>query len=474
MSSSSYRALLRIPGAAPVFAAALVGRLSYGTVSLALVLTVRHSTGSYTAVGAVLALFGLTCAALAPVRAALIDRHGVRRVLPALSLPYGGLLLALTLVRGEPALLALAAAAGACAPPLGPVLRARWSELLGPHGLLERAFSLDAVAEELLYVSGPLLVGLIGGAPGLVLSAVLVIVGALALARLAPARVTAAEPPGGAHTARRGGGRLRGIGRPVAVAWALGLALGGLSLLLVVAVGARGQAGALAWLEAALAAGSAVGGLAHGAVRWQRPVATRLTATAAGLGGLLALAGVAVGLGGLLALAMAVAAVGLLVSPTLATAYVLADERAAAEHRTRAGSWVNTAFNAGSALGTAAAGPLAGRWPLPLCFACAAAPLVLVALTPAWRGRRAAQRAAEQAAPTEQPVPTQQAAPAEQVEPTEQLAPSQQAAPAEPVPTQQAAPAQQAAPTEQAAPAQQPVPTQQPTPADEQPVPAQV
>ncbi|GAB2694334.1 MFS transporter [Kitasatospora kifunensis] len=394
MSSSSYRALLRIPGATPVFAAALIGRLSYGTVSLALVLTVRHRTGSYAAVGAVLAVFGLTCAALAPVRAALIDRHGARRVLPALSLPYGGLLLALTLVSGERALLVLAAAAGACAPPLGPVLRARWSELLGPHGLLERAFSLDAVAEELLYVGGPLLVGVVGGGAGLVLSAGLVVTGALGLARLAPARVTAAEPRGEARAGGRSGGRVRGIGHPVAVAWALGLALGGPGLLLVVAVGARGQAGALAWLEAALAAGSAVGGLAHGAVRWRRPVAARLTATAARLGGLLALAGGAVGLGGLLALATAVAAVGLLVSPTLATAYVLADQRAAAEHRTRAGSWVNTAFNAGSALGTAAAGPLAGRLPLPLCFACVAAPLVLVALAPAWRGRRAAEQLA--------------------------------------------------------------------------------
>ncbi|MFF7636821.1 MFS transporter [Kitasatospora sp. NPDC008050] len=407
MSSSSYRALLRIPGAAPVFATALVGRLSYGTVSLALVLTVRHRTGSYAAVGVVLAVFGLTCAALAPVRAALIDRHGARRMLPALSLPYGGLLLALTLVSGERALVVLAAAAGACAPPLGPVLRARWSELLGPHGLLERAFSLDAVAEELLYVGGPLLVGVVGGGAGLVLSAALVVGGALGLARLTPARAATAGPRDGASAGQRTGtgaraGRVRGIGRPVALAWALGLALGGLSLLLVVTVGARGQAGALAWLEAALAAGSAVGGLAHGAVRWRRPVAARLTATAAGLGGLLVLTGGAVSLGGLVAVAVAVAAVGLLVSPTLATAYVLADQRAAAEQRTRAGSWVNTAFNAGSALGTAAAGPLAGRLPLPLCFACAAAPLVLVALAPAWRG----WRAVEQSAPAvEQPAP---------------------------------------------------------------------
>ncbi|WP_051969261.1 MFS transporter [Kitasatospora azatica] len=120
----------RMPGLAPVFLAALVGRLSYGTVALALVLTVRDTTGSYTSVGAVLALFGLTAAALAPVRAALIDRHGARRVLPVLAAPYAALLLLLACA-GPRWLPLLAAVAGACAPPLGPVLRARLSELLG-------------------------------------------------------------------------------------------------------------------------------------------------------------------------------------------------------------------------------------------------------------------------------------------------------------------------------------------------------
>ncbi|MCX4744691.1 MFS transporter [Kitasatospora sp. NBC_01287] len=398
MSSSSYRALLRVPGVTPVFAVALVGRLSYGTVSLALVLTVQHRTGSYSAVGAALALFGLTCAALAPVRAGLIDRHSARRVLPVLGLLYGATLLALAVVRDRPALLALAAVAGVFAPPLGPVLRARWSELLGVHGMLERAFSLDAVTEELLYVGGPLLVGLLGGPTGLLLSAALVVTGALGLAALIPAPAPATSSEG----ARRapGLGLVPGIGRPVAVAAALGAALGGLSLLLVVAAGARGQSGALAWLEAALAAGSAVGGLAHGAVHWRRPVAARLTLTAAGLAGLLAVAGCALWAGGLVALAVGIALTGLFVSPTLATAYVLADQRTAPEHRTKAGSWVNTAFNAGSALGLAATGPLAGHLPATACFGLVAAPLLLVALTPRTRGR------ARGAAPRPEPVGT--------------------------------------------------------------------
>ncbi|PYC76685.1 MFS transporter [Streptomyces tateyamensis] len=357
----------RIPGLAPVFLAALVGRLSYGTVSLALVLTVRGTTGSYASVGTVLALFGLTAAALAPARARLIDRHGVRRVLPALALLYAALLLALALT-GPRWLPLSAAAAGACAPPLGPVLRAGLSELLGPGPQLERAFSVDAVTEELLYVGGPLLVGLTGGRAGLLVSAGLVLSGSLGLALLAP--------PTARRQAATGGGlprRVPGIGRPVLVAGAAGLALGTLGLLLVVAAAGTG---ALPWLEAALAAGSALGGLTHGAVRWQAPPAIRLTWGAVGLGVGVAVAGCAPGTGALL---VGVAVLGVFVSPVLATAYLLADQRAPRWRRTAAGSWVNTAFNAGSALGTALAAPLASRAPLPLCFAAAALPLLAAA-----------------------------------------------------------------------------------------------
>ena len=39
-----------------------------------------------------------------------------------------------------------------------------WGRLAPDRALMQRAFSLDAVAEELLFVSGPLLVGVLGDA----------------------------------------------------------------------------------------------------------------------------------------------------------------------------------------------------------------------------------------------------------------------------------------------------------------------
>jgi hypothetical protein len=76
---------------------------------------------------------------------------------------------------------AVTAAAGAFTPPLGPTMRAVWSRLAPDRALLQRAYSLDGVAEELLFVSGPLLVGvLVGFAPpmaGIVFGTALIVAG---------------------------------------------------------------------------------------------------------------------------------------------------------------------------------------------------------------------------------------------------------------------------------------------------------
>ncbi|MFI5688855.1 hypothetical protein [Streptomyces sp. NPDC051636] len=124
-----------------------------------------------------------------PPRAALVDRHGPRRALiPMVSL-YGALLCALAALTwrpgARPALLGTAAAlAGACAPPLGPTTRTVWAGLLDGPRLLARAYSLDGVAEELLYVSGPMLVGVLvpftSPAAGVLLSALLIVAGTCA------------------------------------------------------------------------------------------------------------------------------------------------------------------------------------------------------------------------------------------------------------------------------------------------------
>ncbi|MFD9395079.1 MFS transporter [Streptomyces sp. NPDC060000] len=399
----SYAVVLRVPHARRTFAAALTGRLSYGIVPLSVMLAVTRSSGSYSVAGTVMALFGATTVFLSPARAALIDRHGPRRALVPMTAAYLATLALLTSALLTPALArpgaapaavlgGLAAAAGACVPPLGPTMRAVWGGLTPDRALLQRAYSLDGVAEELLFVTGPLLVGvLVGFAPpaaGIVVGAALM-AGGMAGFVSSPA-VRAVRP--GKTGVRRGGGGLRGLGRPVVAIAGVGLALGVVDLL-VVAFAERhghgaghGAGGAdAAWVLAALSAGSAVGGLLNGAVAWRTPAGARLPLLTAGLGLTLCGAGLAPGLG---TLTVAVAAAGFFVSPAITTAYLIADEAAAPEARVRAGAWVNTAVNAGSTAGTAVAGALAGWLPVGLCFVVTGAVVLMTAAAVAVRTAR--------------------------------------------------------------------------------------
>ena len=78
---------------------------------------------------------------------------------------------------------------------------------------------------------------------------------------------------------------------------------------------------------------------------------------------------------------VAVGFAGLFLSPALATAYLVADERAGPGQRTKAGAWVNTAVNAGVSIGSAAAGLLVSHLPLEACFALVSLPAVLCVAT---------------------------------------------------------------------------------------------
>ncbi|MFI1481306.1 MFS transporter [Streptomyces sp. NPDC020747] len=381
----SYAAVLRMPHATRTFTAALVGRLSYGMVSIAMMLAVSRATGSYAVAGAVMALFGAASVFLSPLRAALVDRHGPRRALLPMAALYAGLLGALaaaTWSPGAPAAVlgTVAVAAGACTPPLGPTMRAVWGELVTDRRLLQRAYSLDGVAEELLFVSGPLLVGVVVGfappAAGVAVSALLVGIGTLAFVTSPVVKGVAVRPSRVRTRTRTRIGH--GLVRPVVVAAGVGLSLGAVDLLVLAFAEQRGHGDdTVAWIFAALSAGSAVGGLLYGAVEWRTGTRVRLPALTAGLGLALAGAGLAPGLA---TLTGAVVCAGFFVAPALTTAYLVADESAAPGARVQAGAWVNTAVNAGVSTGAAAGGLLVGRLPVGAGFALAGGAALLAAV----------------------------------------------------------------------------------------------
>jgi MFS family permease len=164
---------------------------------------------------------------------------------------------------------------------------------------------------------------------------------------------------------------------------AIGLCLGGLGLVIVAFSQSRHDPAAVAWIEAGLSVGSALGGLAYGAVTWRASARHRLALLATGLAVILIPAALSPNL---LVLASLIGLAGVLVSPALATAYVLADGLASPKARNSAGNWVNSGYNAGSSAGAVLSGQLVGRIPLSACLPLLAAP-ALLAVVPLLRAR---------------------------------------------------------------------------------------
>jgi predicted MFS family arabinose efflux permease len=394
-----YRAVLRTPYACGAFVTSLVGRLCYGIVPLSLILTLTVGGRDYGFAGLVMALFGLTVVLVSPFRARMVDRHGPRRALPLMAVSFAALLVAIAAIPdrsrvNDVAIALLAAAAGACAPPLGVVMRTLWSDLIDDRDALPTAYSLDGVAEELLYVIGPVLVGVIilvaVPAVGLLVGAGLVVTGTGLFLR-SPALRRWAAPTARPTLNVQGSPREEaGAGRAILalalVTGAIGLCLGGLGLVIVAFSQARHDPAAVAWIEAVLSVGSALGGLGYGAVTWRISARQRLALLATGLAIMLALAALSPNLP---VLALLIGLAGLLVSPALATAYVLTDSLASPTARNRAGNWVNSGYNAGNSAGAVLTGQLIGRIPLSACLPVLAAP-ALLAVVPLLSGEQSA------------------------------------------------------------------------------------
>jgi hypothetical protein len=272
-------------------------------------------------------------------------------------------------------------------------MRTLWSALIDDRGVLQTAYSLDGVVEELLNVTGPVIVGVIvvaaTPAVGLLVTAGLVVAGTGLLVRSPalrrwPAQVgmPASSAPGQAPGKAGAGPAILAV---AFVTGAIGLCLGGLGLVIVACSQARHDPAAVAWIEAALSVGSALGGLGlgYGAVAWRISAQRRLTLLAIGLVVVLIPAALSPDL---LVLALLIGLAGVLVSPALATAYVLADSLASAQARSRAGNWVNSGYNAGNSAGAVLSGQLVGRIPLSACLPLLAAP-ALLAVVPLLRTR---------------------------------------------------------------------------------------
>jgi predicted MFS family arabinose efflux permease len=357
--AGSYRDVLLLPNALRTFAPALLGRLSYGLLPLSTLFTVQHSTDSFATAGTALAAFGLASLSM-PFKARLVDRHSQRRVLPVLAtLCAAGL--AATAFLGTtdaagPALVILAGVAGLLAPPLGPSMRSNWRLITAQSTLKERAYALDSISEESLYLGGPLIAGVLislwSASGALLCTAALMVTGTFLMVAspLARHQATPVMPPRFLDPGPLAGPGLRRI-MLIILATAVGISVAYICLA-AVAQG-QGKAGVAGYLEAGIGLGSVIGGLAWGRRNHTRSRSQHL----AGLIGVLAAGLLAASLtSNLIVLGVVMAFAGVAVAPLFVVSYLASDDLTPAHQRTEASTWINTANNLGSAAGASLAG----------------------------------------------------------------------------------------------------------------------
>ncbi|MFF8930776.1 MFS transporter [Streptomyces longwoodensis] len=356
--AAGYLEILRARHAARLLAGTLVGRLPNATAAIAVVLFVRAEGGSYSLAGALAAVYGVANAVGQPVLGRLVDLHGQPRVqLPAaLASALAMAVFAFTGLDPLPLAYGAVGAAGLFTPPLEGGLRALWPSVLRREDQVHTAYAMDAIAQEVMFTVGPLLVTLCvslwsAGAALLVLN-VLGVLGALSVVVSAPSRAWRSAPRE-AHWL----GALRSPGLLVLLGAFLfiGMALGSITVASVPYADDHGGDAVYGWLMAALGLGALLGGSVYGARTWPGAPERRLRVLVA----LLAVCYLPLMLmPGAVAMVALTALAGVFLAPAIACAFVIVDRHAPSGTVTEAFSWLVTTFTVGASVGTGVAGPV--------------------------------------------------------------------------------------------------------------------
>jgi predicted MFS family arabinose efflux permease len=303
-------------------------------------------------------VYGVANAVGQPVLGRLVDLRGQPRVqLPAAvvsALAMTGF--ALTGVEPPGWAYAAVAVAGLFTPPLEGGLRALWPAVLRRKEQVPTAYAMDAVAQEVMFTVGPLLVTVCAAVwsarVALVVLNVIGVLGALSVVVSPPSRGWRSAPRE-AHWL--GALRSRGLLALLGAFLSVGIALGSITVAAVSYADGHGGDGVYGWLMAALGLGALVGGTVYGARRWSGAPERRLRV----LVGLLAVCYLPLMLmPGVVAMVLLTALAGVFLAPCIACAFIIVDRHAPSGTVTEAFSWLVTTFTVGASVGTGLAGPV--------------------------------------------------------------------------------------------------------------------
>ena len=357
----AYRRIFATPQVLQLTIASVVARLPVGMTGVAFVIYVHDRTGSFGAAGAVAGAGTIGLALTAPVLGRLVDRRGPRPVLVPAAALAAVALVGLVAVGdgggGTPAMVALAALAGAGMPPVGGVLRHLWPDLV-EEDLLVNAYVVDSILIEAVFVSGPLLTGLVvvaaGPAAALLVAAGLGLVGTVWFVSVSPVRRV--EPAPAHHHTRAGALASPTIRLLVFTGIAIGSTFGALDVAGPAFGSVHGGSALGGPFAASLALGSALGALVYGAAPERFGTPAQATVRLAIFQPLICLPLVLAPTAAVL-LTLGVLA-GTFIAPTITARTQIAREAMPPGTGTEVFTWLSLSLMIGASAGSAVAGPI--------------------------------------------------------------------------------------------------------------------
>ena len=385
---SSYLSLLKTPGVARIIGAQLTARFPFGMLSLAFLIHIEHVHHSYGAAGLVLATTSVGQAIAGPLTSRWMGHWGMRPVLILTSVVCATAVGTVALViMPVAAYMAVGFIAGLSTPPVQPAVRTIYPKMVNSRQLTP-LFSLDASAQELIWVLGPVITTFLAiqvSTQTAIFAALTFMVGGGAWFIASP-EVGRVRIP---RSRRRIGAVL--LRRPVLLATVTGfLLIGACAAVEAGVVATFGEGGSQAGVILGIfAIGSLIGGLMLG----HRPIGRwALTMRMLGIAVGMALAAASLNFWWL-ALTLLIAGVG--IAPALAVMFAIVSASVKFSETAEAYGWIGTGQLIGAALGSAAAGLMIDRFQAPGAFWVAAGfatvgvivPAVLVRWHPDLRGK---------------------------------------------------------------------------------------
>jgi len=369
-------------------------RFGAAMLSLSVLVMVHAATGGYARAGAVTGVLAAASTVGGPLAARVTDRYSPRRVLPPLvtghAVAVATLAGAVTAGLPDPLWYAAATVAGLCTPAAGALTRARWSALAPNPDVLTTGLAIESLTDDLTFVIGPgaatVLAAAVQPVLGPLLTALLVLVGGVAMAaQRQPGAIR--RPPSGTPVAARALGALATPAvRVVAVAFvATGMVFSGVQVGLAAATAGYGHAAAAGPIYGCFGIASMCAGFGYGAVGWRSTPVRRVVVGFVALAAGCAVLPFASGLG---ALAVAVAVPGLAVAPTVIAGNTVVERGTPAGRLAEAFAWLGGACSLGVAVGSALAGRIVDRYGPHAGFLLPVAACVAAAAFVAWSGAR--------------------------------------------------------------------------------------